>query len=88
MAQRALIKREHELEVQELPDDEVFVYDRQQRVTHHLSPEMALVWDRCDGRNGQSDLEEIVRLELNVVDAKLAVRKAISRLSQLNLLRR
>jgi hypothetical protein len=88
MPSRPPIKREEELDVRELPDNEKFVYDKQQKVTHHLSHEIALVWDRCDGRNGRSDLEQIVRSELNVPAAKITVREAISRLSRLNLLLR
>jgi len=91
MPRRPLIKREDELEVRELPNNEVFVYDRQQRVTHHLSTEIALVWERCDGTNRAADLERIVRLELNVTnvtEAKVTVREAISRLDHLNLLQR
>src|SRR5437763_1967872 len=88
MTHRPPIKREEELDVHALPDNEVFVYDRQQRITHHLSSEMALVWDSCDGRNGRSDLERIVRSELNISNAKVIVREAISRLVRLKLLRR
>jgi hypothetical protein len=85
MARRP-IQIEH-VDTRELPDDEVFVYDRQQRVTHHLSHEVALVWEKCDGRNGRSDLERIVRAELNISEAKETVRDAIMRLNQLKLLR-
>jgi hypothetical protein len=86
MTHRLLIKREDELDVRELPGDEVFVYDRQQMVTHHLSPEIALVWDSCDGRNVVSDLEQILRSELKVPNARVIVRRAITRLDRLNLL--
>jgi hypothetical protein len=88
MPRRPLIKREDELDVRELPNNEVFVYDRQQRVTHHLSSEIALVWERCDGTNRAADLERIVRSELNVAKAKVTVRQAINRLAHLNLLQR
>jgi hypothetical protein len=88
MPQRPPIKRDDELDVCELPDNEMLVYDRQQRVTHHLAPETALIWERCDGSNKRSDLERIVRSELNVTEAKATVREAISRLDRLNLLRR
>lgn len=88
MPHRPLIKREDELDVCELPDNEVFVYDRQQKVTHHLSPEIAFVWERCNGKNARSDIEQIVRSELNIVEAKVTVREAIKRLDVLKLLRR
>ena len=85
---RPLVKRKDQLDVRELPNNEVFVYDRQQRITHHLSSEIALVWERCDGSNGPADLERIVCSELNVTTAKVTVRKALSRLNRLNLLQR
>ncbi len=88
MPRRPPIKRKDELDVRELPDNEVFVYDRQQRVTHHLSSEIALVWERCDGTNRAADLERIVQSELNIPEARVAVREAISRLDRLNLLQR
>lgn len=88
MPGRLPIKREDELDVRELPNNEVFVYDQQQRVTHHLTSEIALVWERCDGTNRAADLERIVRSELNVPKARVTVRDAISRLDRLNLLQR
>lgn len=88
MPRQPLRKREDELDVRELPDNAVFVYDRQQRVTHHLSPEIALIWEKCDGSNGRLDLERIIRSELNIAGARIAVRDAISKLSRFNLLRR
>lgn len=88
MPRRPPIKREDELDVRELPNNEVFVYDQQQKVTHHLSSEIALVWVRCDGTNRAADLERIVSSELNVSEPRVTVRQAISRLSRLNLLRR
>ena len=84
---RPLLKRVDELEVCELPDNAVFVYDQQQRVTHHLSAQLALIWEKCDGRNGRSDLERIVSLEFSQVEAKSAVREAINTLAQFNLLK-
>jgi hypothetical protein len=87
MPRRQLIKRE-DVEVGELPGNEVFVYDRRQKVTHHLPPEVALVWEKCDGSNNRADLERIILSEFNVAEPKLTVREAISRLDVLNLLRR
>jgi hypothetical protein len=88
MPRRLPIKREDELDVRELPNNEVFVYDRQRRVTHHLSSEIALVWEMCNGANRTTDLERIVCSELQVTEARVAVREAISRLDRLNLLQR
>ena len=89
MPHRLLIRRDDaDLDVRQLPDNEVLVYDRQQRVTHYLASEIALVWERCDGNNKRADLEKIVCTELNVTEAKVTVREAINRLDRLNLLRR
>lgn len=87
MPRQLLLKRVDELEVCELPDKTLFVYDQQQRVTHHLSPETALIWEKCDGNNELSDLEQIVRLEFSHVKARSAVRNAINTLSQFKLLK-
>jgi hypothetical protein len=86
MIERPPVKRENELDVRELPGDEVFVYDQQERVTHHLSQELAFVWAKCDGSNGRADLERIIQSELNITEARVTVQKAITKLSQLNLL--
>lgn len=86
MSGQPRIKREDELDVRELPDNEVFVYDRQRRVTHHLSSEAALVWERCNGRNRPADLERMLRLELEVPEPRTAVRQALRRLDGWNLL--
>jgi hypothetical protein len=88
MPRRPHIKREDELDVRELPNNEKFVYDRQLRVTHYLSSEIALVWEMCNGTNRATDMERIVRAELNVAKARVTVREAINRLSRLNLLLR
>jgi hypothetical protein len=85
---KGLTKRSEQLEVRELPENELLVYDYQFRTTHFLGTSTALIWDRCNGVNSRADLEKIVQVELNVMEPRAAVREAISRLSRLNLLLR
>ena len=82
---KRLLQRE-DVDTRELPDNDMFVYDQQQGITHYLSPEVALVWTKCDGSNGRIDLERIVCAELNIAEARETVREALTRLNKLNLL--
>ena len=66
MPPRALIKRNDELEVRELPGNEMLVYDQQQRVTHFLAPATAFIWGRCDGKNSRSDSKQCYYQALRV----------------------
>ncbi len=86
MPYRHLIKRSEGLEVCELPENQMLVYDRQKRMTHYLNSATALVWIKCDGSNNHIDLEKIVQSELSVPKAKVTVRDALDRLNRLNLL--
>jgi hypothetical protein len=86
MPDRRPVRRIEELDVRELPNNEMLVYDRQQRVTHHLASETALIWERCDGNNNRSDLERIVGSEFNISEPTTTVDKAIERLDQLRLI--
>jgi len=82
---KRLVQRQ-DVDTRELPDNDVFVYDHLQKITHYLSPEVAFVWAKCDGSNGRIDLERIVCAELNIAEAKETVRDALTRLTKLNLL--
>jgi hypothetical protein len=82
---KRLLQRQ-DVDTRELPDNDVFVYDQLQKITHHLSPEVAFVWSKCDGSNGRIDIERIVSAELNIAQAKETVREALTRLTKLNLL--
>ena len=82
---KRLLQRQ-DVDTRELPDNDMFVFDQQQKITHHLSPEVALVWSKCDGSNGRIDIERIVGAELNLAEARETVRQALTRLTKLNLL--
>ena len=86
MRRRTLTKRNCGLEVRELPDNEMLVYDPEERVTHFLAPATAFIWERCDGTNSRSDLERIVRSELQVTEPAVAVQEALDRLDRFKLL--
>ena len=86
MRLKPLTKRSEQLEIRELPGNELLVYDYDQRTTHFLPPATAFIWERCNGVNSRADLERIVRVELEVTEPRTAVREAIDRLSKLNLL--
>ena len=86
MRLKPLTKRSEQLEIRELPGNELLVYDCDQRTTHFLPPATAFIWERCNGVNSRADLERIVRIELDVGEPRTAVKEAIARLSKLNLL--
>src|SRR5215208_4631630 len=86
MRLKPLTKRSEQLEVRELPENELLVYDYDRRTTHFLPPATAFIWEHCNGVNSRADLERIVRLELNVLEPRTAVKEAIDRLSRLDLL--
>ncbi|MDQ3571818.1 MAG: hypothetical protein M3383_03025 [Actinomycetota bacterium] len=52
-------------------DDEVLVYDKARDRGHCLSPEAALVWDRCDGRTPRDGLSAQLGLDAETIDRAL-----------------
>jgi len=86
MSQRQLLKRNEGLEINELPENEMFVYDSENHVTHFLNSAMALVWERCDGKTDDAELEKIIESELNVTKCKSTVQIALEKLNKFNLL--
>ena len=55
--------RQEELLVHELAD-EVLVYDLKRRKAHCLNKTAALVWNRCDGETGVSEMARLLEQEL------------------------
>lgn len=86
MRLKPLTKRSEQLEIRELPGNELLVYDYDRRTTHFLPPATAFIWERCNGVNSRADLERIVRVELDVREPRTAVKDALDRLSKFNLL--
>jgi len=86
MPSEQLSRRHEGLEVCELPENDVLVYDSKHKTTHYLNSATALIWARCDGKNGTTDLERILKSELQITKVRLTVRDALNRLNKLDLL--
>lgn len=81
--------RREGLVVQELPPDEVVVYDEERSKAHCLNRTAALVWRACDGQTSVEGMAVRLRDELGAAsldEAQDAVWLALDRLSRAHLL--
>ncbi|MCU1279957.1 MAG: hypothetical protein JWM53_3503 [bacterium] len=67
-------------------DGELLVYDVERHRAHSLSPMLAALWRRCDGRTTPRAIGKALRQELGAVDDEL-VWLGLERLSEAHLLR-
>lgn len=82
---QAALARQHELVVQELPD-EVMVYDLKRHKAHCLNKTAALVWNHCDGQTSVAALTELLRQEAGSAVDEDVVWYALEKLSKAELL--
>lgn len=77
------------LVVQELPPDEVLIYDTTRNKAHCLNRSAALVWGACDGQTTVEGIARRVKGDMGaatLTEAQDAVWLALDRLSRANLL--
>ena len=67
-------------------DDELCVYDWQQKQMHALNPTAALVWEQCDGQTDLAQMATRLQNELNVPNADKLVALSLNRLENARLL--
>src|ERR1700682_6156311 len=78
-------KREHQLVIDELPD-EVLVYDLDRHRAHCLNQTAALVWKRCDGRSTPRAIARHLQTELELPFSEDLVWLALRQLNKIHLL--
>jgi hypothetical protein len=77
--------RQEELLVHELTD-EVLVYDLRRHKAHSLNKTAALVWQRCDGESGVTDIAQLLEETLGTSVEENVVRLALQQLERASLL--
>ena len=77
--------RQEKLLVHELKD-EVLVYDLTRHKAHSLNKTAALVWDRCDGKNGVTEIAQLLEEELGTSVDNDVVWLALQQLERAKLL--
>ena len=66
--------------------DELLVYDQQRNVGHCLNPTAAATWKMCDGKNGATELANILTQQFSAPIDEPVVRLALEELSKAHLL--